>query len=256
MRRFVIAVLAAATLVQALPAAPKVILPTGQTVEGTEITADEQGTFYLTTAQGTLTFPAGTTVVVDKPEAYERAEALLERGQPGAAIPLLAEVIKAYRFLNWDRPAERLLADAQYGSGAYEDAVMTYEAVFVHSPPVAGDSGARANYLEALLQINAIDKLRPLLSETVATGKRDVAAKALMMRGRLLQAKGETGDALFDFMCVAELFRDMPDYQPEALYRTGKLLAGLGDGRSRDYFQRVIDDFANSSYAGKAKQEL
>ena len=232
--------------------APQVVLGSGKRIAGTGIRADEKGIIYLTTPEGVLTFPAGSTVVVDEPAAYRAAIANMQRQRYEDAVKELRTVVEEFKFLVWDKKAERLLASALAGNHDYQGAVMAYERVFNDSPEVRDDPGTWRDYLEALLSSGQYEKLKPILDKTVMKGAREVAARAQMMRGKMNMDAGKSEAALFDFMRTAELFGDVSEYQAEAYFRAGECLEKLGDQRARDYFLKVKKDFADSPFAVKA----
>ncbi len=237
-------------------AAPRVLLPSGREVEGTAVQADENGQIFLTTGQGRLTFPPGTTVITDPPPAFESAQRELAAGRHAAAASLLKGVIAEYRFLGWDRQAERLLAEALIGQGAFAEAAPLYEKVFAHTPAALNDADARIHYLEALQQTGADAKLAAELETVIRSGPRAAAARAQLMRGAARLAAGDAGAAVMDFMRTADLFRDVPVTRPEALYWTGEALAALGDARAREYYQLTVDAFGDSPFAARAREKL
>lgn len=232
-------------------AAPRVLLPNGKTVTGTAIAADEKGQILLTTATGTLTFPPGTTISVDEPAAFKQAGQLIERKRYDEAIPLLAEVIRTYRFLVWDRRAERLLADTQFAAGQDEAAILTYERIFAYDPSVKEEHVAYNSYLVALQRSGNVEKLLPILDVAIRTGPRETAASAQLMRGKARVEAGDAELALLDFMRTADLFRDVPDTQAEAVYLTATTLNKLSDGRAQEYAKRLREEFGDSPWVAK-----
>jgi tetratricopeptide (TPR) repeat protein len=235
-------------------AAPQVILDSGRTVVGTAIRADEKGTIFLTTQQGELTFPAGTTIVVDEPAEYRGALSLMQQKRYEEAVKGLRTVMDRFRFLTWDKKAEHLMAAALLGLKDYANSVAAYERVFVNSPQLRDDPEAWSNYLDALFGAEQYDKLTPILEDSIRKSPRAVAAKAQMMRGRARWQAGNTEDALFDFLRTAELFADVPDYQAEACFRAGECFEKLGDPRAKEFFEKVKKDFKDSPFASEAKK--
>lgn len=234
-------------------AVPRVILGSGSQVKGTAIRADEDGTIYLTTPESVMTFPPGTTAIVDEPAAYRTALGHLQRKNYTEAIKELRNVITDFKFLTWDRKAEQLMAAALLGNGNYGAAVMTYDRVFEHSPEARDDPRTWLSYLEALFAAEQYDKLEPVLDATVMERDRNLAAAAQIMRGKINLKAGKVEAALFDFIRTAELFGDVPEFQAEAYFRAGVCFEKLGDQRSRDFFLKVKDDFADSPFAIEAR---
>jgi tetratricopeptide (TPR) repeat protein len=234
-------------------AAPRVILPSGKTVTGTAIKADEEGQILLTTAQGILTFPAGTTIVVDEPAAFTRAREFMARKRYAEAIKLFAEVMRTHRFLVWDRRAEGLLAEAQFMAGDDEAAILTYERILAYSPALKDEPTAYNRYLTALQRSGNVAKLLPLLDVAIRTGPRETAARAQLMRGKARLAADEPDAAVLDFMRTADLFRDIAEAQAEAVFYTATTLEQLKDGRAQEYIERMGEEFSDSPFATRLK---
>jgi tetratricopeptide (TPR) repeat protein len=236
-------------------AAPQVIMESGRTITGTAIRADEKGTIFLRTPEGELTFPAGTTVVVDEPAEYRAALNLLQQKQYAEAVKGFRIVMERFRFLVWDKKGEPLMAGALLGMKDYSNAVAAYEQAFAHSPQLREDPEVWSNYLESLLGAGQNDKLNPILEDTIRKSPRAVAAKAQMMRGRSNWQAGNTEAALLDFLRTAELFGDVPEFQAEAYFRAGECFEKLGDPRAKEFFGKVKKDFANSPFASEANKK-
>ena len=233
---------------------PHVILPSGKKVTGTSVKVDKSGQILLTTAQGLLTFPKGTTVVVSKPSGYTRAMQMMQQKQHDAAIKALNKIIEEYRFLEWDKKAKVLLARVYVKKADYRNAMKTYAEVFEEMPEVLDDEGVRESYLKALMGSKDYDKLKPLLDETVARSSRSLAARAQMARGGLSFKAGEFEKALYDYMRTAELFKSEKNLQAEAHYKTGECLERLGDQRAAEFYEHVVREYPESPFAVKARQ--
>lgn len=235
-------------------AAPYVVLPNGQKVQGSSVKVADGGQILLTTPKGVLTFPKGTSVFVDEPPAYGRAVTLMEQGQYGEAASLLEGITVEYRMLQWDKRARKLLADAYLKSDQFDKAVATYEQVFKESPDV-DDGESRANYLKALMGSGEYDKLAPLLDKAIAESPRSVAAQAQMMRGKMRLDAGDVEGALFDFMRTAVFFRQQEAVLPEATFRTAQCLEKMGNDRAGEFYARVVSEFPDSPFAAQARQK-
>lgn len=256
--RFLIAAYALLMMsVAASVAAPYVILPSGKKVTGVSVTAKDDGTILLKTETSTLTFAKGTAIVhVDKPTEYTRAVQFMQQGQYDQAIDMLRKVEKDYRFLQWDKQARAMMGGVYFKQGQFNRAVEVFDQVQQESPDALENEDVRFMYLEALLKSEAYDKVLPLLSDTIAKGTRDAAARAQMLRGDLELDRGELENALYDYMRTAEFFQDVKEWQAEATFKTAQCLEKLGDERAHEFYAKVVNDFGDSRFAAQARAKL
>jgi len=233
-------------------AAPYVVLPSGKKVQGSSVRANDEGQILLTTPQGVLTFPKGTTVVMSEPPEYLRAFQLIQQQQYEKAAETLEQVIRDYKFLQWDRKAKKALPQVYLKKSDYLNAVSKFEEVMKEMPGSLDEEEFRVGYLKALMGSGAHEKLKPLLNRTIRESPRNVAALAQMMRAELSWSAGEFEGALYDFMRTAEFFKDVADLQAEAYYRTGECLEKIGDPRAAEFYGFIVREHPGSPFAAKA----
>ena len=237
-------------------AGPYVISPTGK-MEGTKIKATKDGQIILTMKDGqVVTFPKGTKAVVEEPPDYGKALRMMEQRQYDEAVKLLTGVINDYRYLEWDRKAKKLLATVYVSKEDFKPAVAAFEELFSEAPELQKDGDAQIGYMRALMGAGNQEKLAPMLDEAIANGPRSAAALAQVLRGNTKYAAGDVEGALYDFMRTAELFKDVPDVQPEANFRTAECLGKLLDARAAEYYAVVVKEFPKSPYASRARARL
>ena len=58
-----------------------------------------------------------TGLDIPKPANFDKAVSLVDGGQGGSAVPILAKIVADYRMLQWDKPAGRYLALAHHAPG-------------------------------------------------------------------------------------------------------------------------------------------
>ena len=155
-----------------------------------------------------------TALDIPKPQGYDKAVQMVENGQGGAAVPILAKIVADYRMLQWDKPAGRYLAMAHIAAG---NAQKAYE---VCSPIIAEDKSAgwsgdlAAAYWQALLKLGKTEQLEGLLKKAATSGDRPSSAAALVMRGDIIasasnDAPEELKRALRDgYMRVVLMYQD------------------------------------------------
>lgn len=196
--------------------AAHVVTQTGRQINGSEISAEADGSVTLRTVDGqAMTFRKGQyrEAVADRPSALAQAEELLKNGQGDAAIPLLRQVKSACRFLAWDRTAARLLADHYFETGRFAEAAEEYR--FLDDP------AAQARLREALVKSGDAAALLPELERDIATGSREAAAQAYLLRGDWKAAGGDLAGARRDWLKVATFFTAQQECVKEAEQKLG-----------------------------------
>jgi len=249
--------LAIALLCTVVGAAPYVIGPGGEKkIIGSSVKVANDGSILLTTQSGVLTFPKGTAVYVDKPEAYDAAVRMIQSREWDRAVDALQKIVRDYRLLQWDNRAKALLARVYAEKGEYEKAVAAYDETLKEIPGILEEDEVRRGYLKALRGAGQVDRLMPVLGESIANSSRELAAQALMMRAQLYVQQGELTLALYDFVIVAEMFRDIPEVQPEALFKAAEILGKLGDPKAAEFTSRLAKEYPDSSFAGQARTKM
>lgn len=240
-------------------AAPYVINSAGQRIDGAAIQSAADGTISLTTLNGqTLTFRTGTyqQAFADPPQELAQVAALAKQKQYDAAAQLLEKIKTTYRFLGWDLRASQMLARVELARENFDAAANEYEKLFAVQPSLKTIPAERAKYMQALLGAGRVDETAALVDEDIASGSREAAARAQIVRGDMKAKSGQIEEALLDYLRTAILFEDQTDVLPEATYKTAVALKTLSDPRAAEYFQKVIDEFPNSEFAEEAKGEM
>jgi tetratricopeptide (TPR) repeat protein len=238
-------------------AAPFVINSAGTQIDGSAVQSTADGTVRLTTANGqTLTFPPGAyrQAFADKPPEMFQVEAMAKNGDLAGSAAVLRRVKEQYAFLGWDLRASQMLARVELAQKNFNEAVAEYEALFAAQPQLKTVPAERANYMQALLGAGRLKETSALINEDIASGSREAAARAQIVRGDMKRSAGQTEEALLDYLRTALLFTEQKTVQPEALYKTAVALKKLNDPRAAEYFQRVINEFPDSEFAGLAKK--
>ncbi len=237
--------------------APFVINAAGNRVNGSAIRSAADGTIQLTTLNGQmLTFRPGTyrQAFADKPKEMSQVENLVKKKDLLAVVQILRRVKEEYKFLGWDQRAGLMLARVYLPLKQFEDSAREYEALFAAQPKYKQNLKERSRYLQALLGSGRISEVEKLVDEDIASGSREAAARAQIIRGDMQAAAGQQEEALLDYLRTAILFRAQTTVLPEATYKTAVALQNLNDPRAAEYFQKVLDEFPKSEYAEMAKQ--
>ncbi len=238
--------------------APFVINSAGNQVNGSAIQSAADGTILLTTLNGqTLTFRPGTyrQAFADKPREMFQVEELVKEKDLIAVVQILRRVKEEYQFLGWDQRAGLMLARVYLPLKQFADSAREYEELFAAQPNLKTVPKERANYMQALLGAGRMTEVAAMVDEDIASGSREAAARAQVVRGDMKAAGGQHEEALLDYLRTAILFRAQTDVLPEATYKTAVALKKLNDPRATEYFQKVIDEFPKSEFAELAKGE-
>ncbi|MDF7823223.1 hypothetical protein P4B35_04310 [Pontiellaceae bacterium B12227] len=186
----------------------------GRQINGTGISASEDGSVSLTTASGqTMTFRKGQyrSAAADRPPELSRAEKLLKEGHGKRAVPLLKQVKQECRFLAWDQQAIRLLADYYFSSGRFSEAVAEFQSLENQEEPAV-----QRTLREAMMQSGDLETVLLVLNEDIATGSREAAAQAYLMRGELKAEAGDLEGARRDWLKVITFFKAQKELAEQA----------------------------------------
>ncbi|MEE9369688.1 MAG: hypothetical protein V3V05_12630 [Pontiella sp.] len=197
-----------------------VVTQSGRQINGSKISADEAGSVTLETSTGqTMTFRKGyyREAVADKPKALVQAQQLLEAGEGEQAVPLLKKIQTEYRFLAWDEKATRLLADYFYDNGHYADAAIEFQSL-----EHLDDPEVQARHRESLLKSGNLEQVLPALEKDIASGSREAAARAYLIRGDLKAANNNAEGARRDWLKVATFFKSQKELATEAEQKLGE----------------------------------
>lgn len=217
---------------------------------------------YAVTTKGGIEIQVKATDVaelaIDKPTALDAAAAQVEKGQGKAAIGALQKIVKEYAHLQWDKVAGGYLARAYIDAGDAQSGLKACEAIIDADPSAAFRGELAPAYWDALLKLDRKAKLEAALEKAAKSGDRFSSGAALVKRGDvILAAKGDGADAtrqaLSDgYLRVVLLYRDVPQIQPEALYKASKCFERLGQsGRAESMRAQLKKDFASSPWAAK-----
>lgn len=193
-----------------------VVTLSGRQINGPKVSATADGSVTLTTATGqSMTFRTGQykQAVADKPQALSRAEQFLKEGAGDRAVPLLKQVQAEYRFLAWDQTAVQLLANHYFEMGQFPEAAAVFQAL--ENP----DATAQLRYREALLKSGNMEAVLPMIGTDIATGSRESAARAYLLRGDFRSGQGDTEGARRDWLKVATFFKAQKELVEEAEQR-------------------------------------
>lgn len=194
---------------------------------------------------------------IPKPKELDAAVKSVQEGNAAAAIPALEKIANDYLMLQWDKVATRLLADAYVKAGEADKAIRVCEKVIASNPEASYLGEMAPAYWQALLKAGRASKAEDLVTKAIKSGDREASAFALIMRGDLILASGDTNEvtkkALRDgFLRVVTLYKAVRAAQPEALYKTAKCFEKLGQTARADQMRTTLkSEFGSSEWARK-----
>jgi len=194
---------------------------------------------------------------ISRPKALDEAEKMVREGKESMAIPALEKLATDYLMLTWDRPATRLLAEACIKTGDFDKAIRFCEIIIKIEPDTAFLGEFAPAYWQALLKKGNTNKAEDLMVKAIKSGDRLASAFALIMRGDMILATGETSEnakkALRDgYLRVVALYTTERAARAEALYKAAKCFEKSGQIQRADSFRTELKkDFAGTEWAVK-----
>lgn len=241
-------------------AANKVFLANGRELAAKKVEWRAGAQEYrVTTPDDTvLPFPKAQVdhLEIDKPAEYDKASQALAAKQPDVAIPILDELVTKYAMLVWDNEARKLLAVAYMAKNEPKKAASALDDYFANVPKAQVPADVQLLYWNALLAADRASSLKKDLDEVVATGTREMAAAAQVMRGNMNKQAGQKELALLDYLRVVVLFENVKSVQPEALYRAAEMLDELRDARAEVLRKRLVQEYRDSEWAAKLSGKM
>lgn len=195
---------------------------------------------------------------ITEPAGWAQAVAKVERGQATSAISYFAGIVKAYNHLQWDLRAARYLADAYLASGNADKALESCMAVVKADPDTAFKGELAPIFWKVLIKLGKRDQLEKLLVKAAASEDRYASGAALIGRGDLILASGESAEsvraALVDgYLRVALMYTDgkiAEQLRPEALAKSAQCFEKIGQAGRADQMRGELKRlYPNSSWA-------
>lgn len=192
-------------------------------------------------------------ILKEQPALLRTAVQTVQRGQYASAIAPLKKIKTDYEMFGPDVIAAQYLAKAYLHLGKSADAVRACKDVISDNPQALNDPKFAGVYWDALLADNKLSTLERVLDKVIQTGSHDVVAVALVKRGDLYMAKGDTKTALRDgYLRVILMFQDVKAIQPEALYKAIKAHKAIGQhSYAEKWRKRLLAGYPTSEYAKK-----
>jgi len=208
--------------------------------------------FYLTRMDGSTTPLPKSSIKdmdIDEPPMWAVATQQLKAKNYDAALSALGSIASDYLMQGWDARARGLMAEIYTIKGDAKKAIIMIEEI----PKADRPPEANLAYWKALLQTDRGPALKKELEDTIASGSREMAAAAYLMRGELNRTTGQKEAAVLDFLRVVIMFENVKALQPEALFKAAKVLDDLRDPRADELRTRLKTMYPGSIYANESK---
>ena len=221
-------------------------------------------TYFVTTKQNGAVMeveiaPADVTEMdIATPAGWDQAVANVEKGRAAASVNYFAGIVKQYNHLQWDLRAARYLADAYLAAGNADKALESCTAVVRADPETAYKGELAPIFWKVLVKLGKKDQLEKLLVKAATSGDRYSSGAALIGRGDLILAGGESADslraALVDgYLRVALMYTDgkiAEQLRPEALAKSAQCFEKIGQAGRADQMRGELKRlYPNSPWA-------
>jgi tetratricopeptide (TPR) repeat protein len=211
-------------------------------------------TYFVQTKQGGALLeveipPADVSAMdIEAPKGWDQAVERVEKGQGASAIKYFDSVVKMYNHLQWDLRAARYLADAYLSMGNVDKANDSCMAVVRANPEAAYKGEFAPIFWKVLLQLGKKEQLEKLLTKAAASGDRYSSGAALIGRGDLILASGESAEsiraALVDgYLRVALMYTDdkvANQLRPEALAKSAQCFEKINQAGRADQMRAEL----------------
>ena len=220
--------------------------------------------YYVTTKQNGAMLevqiaPADVTEMdIAEPAGWAQAVANVEKGRAASSVNYFAGIVKQYNHLQWDLRAARYLADAYLASGNADKALESCTAVVRADPEAAYKGELAPIFWKVLVKLGKKEQLEKLLGKAAASGDRYSSGAALIGRGDLILASGESAEsirsALVDgYLRVALMYTDgkiAEQLRPEALAKSAQCFEKIGQAGRADAMRGDLKRlYPNSQWA-------
>ena len=221
-------------------------------------------TYFVTTKQNGAMLEAEiapadiTEMDIAEPAGWAQAVSNVEKGRAASSVNYFAGIVKQYNHLQWDLRAARYLADAYLTSGNADKALESCTAVVRADPEAAYKGELAPIFWKVLVKLGKKEQLEKLLGKAAASGDRYSSGAALIGRGDLILASGESAEsirsALVDgYLRVALMYTDgkiAEQLRPEALAKSAQCFEKIGQAARADAMRGELKRlYPNSQWA-------
>lgn len=242
-------------------AADKVILKNNSVIEG-RVIEEKDGLIVieLVGGKGTMGIPGSDIlkVIMEKPEAFRKAEEAFRKRKFGDAIRLYNEVISMCGMTEWGEKALMGLGRAYTETNKEDDACR----VFRRLVSECKDPDIRC---ESRLILGRISRGRRMydmaksiygeILEEECSGK--YLAEAQISLGEMCVAAEEYEEALLNFLRVVVVFYKQDEFVQKAMLRSGFCYEKLGDFvNAKRIYKELLREYPDGKHVGEAREKL
>ena len=188
-----------------------------------------------------------------KPANFDKLVEMVEKGQGASAEKGLADIVKNYKMLVWDRPAASALITVYVQTKRAQKAYELGQSLIAEDKTAAYKGAMAPSYWQALLDLNKKLPLENCLKLAVTQGDRVSSAEATLMRGDIIMHDGAASPeacrkALKDsYLRVALMYNDTPciAQRCKAMRKCAEVFEKLGDAEKAQRMRADAAKLAN-----------
>lgn len=177
--------------------------------------------------------PKGWADIAKRVQSDPKSAAGALRGQ-------LEQIAGAYKMLQWDGRAGKLIAEGFLANNNPNEAINACKKIINGNPNAGWNSDMAPAYWQALIDANKLAEAENMINKGCTSGNQRVEIFACLRRGDLLVRKNEHNLALKDgYLRAVLLYREPDDARAEALYRAAEAFDKIGQNT---YAERMRDE--------------
>ncbi len=223
-------------------------------IDADTIEADDKGNLTYRTGNITMKMKAGEYKMarVSKPKVIDQAASEARSGDWGRAAELYRQAYTNYRFLGWDAYCLFYEGYCLLKAGKKPDAarrLALLDEIDLQDPNKEKFYyDGKKMLAETYIELSRFDEALKTLESLASSDSEDIAPFSFNQRGRIMEKKGKTKDAVLMYMQTALLFPKENPYRPEALFKIASLLKSMKDARAVKFEEMLKSDYPDSKY--------
>lgn len=234
-----------------------VVVPDGSQVEVERIRVRPDGSLVVTIGgqPRDITRDQYVRAVGIRPEGITQAQALIAQQNGEQAKPILTEIMNSSRYQSWDAMAGEMLANIHLNDGNPDKAQQILATLRERYGSDLEEFFPAIELVDWKTKV-ATGETAGLESELDTIIKEDQnrvrKGNAQLVRGDLKVRRKDLQSAVLDYLRTAYFYSDFAELQAEALYKSAKTFAEIGDtARLRKYSTLLKDLYPDSEFASR-----
>lgn len=236
---------------------PYVVAPDGSQVDVERIRVRPDGSLVVTIngQPRDIARDQYARAVGIRPEGIDQARSLMAEQKAEEAKPILTGILNSSRYQSWDAMAGEMLATIHLNEGNPEQAQEILTTLRERYASGLEDFFPAIELVDWKTKV-ATGETDGLEQELTAIIKEDEnrvrKGNAQLVRGDIKVRRKELQSAVLDYLRTVYFYSDFPELQAEALYKSAKTFAEIGDtARLRKYSTLLKERHPESEYASR-----